>query len=141
MNNSKKFALAAILATGISGVAGGALADGHMAGLETAPQKLAHAVVIKSVTAEKDGWIAIHALKDGKPVVPGSIGHVYVKAGTTNNVYVPLMDDFEGDTVLAMLHVDDGEMGVYEFGADNTENDKPVVMDGKPVVAPIKIEK
>lgn len=140
MNFSKNLAMAALVAATVSGAAGTAFAEGNMTMLETAPQKLGHSVVIKSVTAEKDGWIAIHALKDGKPVVPGSIGHVFVKAGTTQNVYVPLSGEFEGDTVLAMLHVDDGKMGVYEFGADNTENDAPVVMDGKPVVAKIKIE-
>ena len=39
-----------------------------------------------------------------------------------------------------MLHVDDGELGVYEFGFTGVENDKPVVVDGKPLVMPISIE-
>lgn len=121
--------------------AGFAFADGHvMDGLKTAPQKLGHAIVVESVTAGQDGWVVIHALKDGKPVVPTSIGHTYVKAGTTENVHVALTEAVEGDKVIAMLHSDDGELGVYQFGADSTEFDKPVAFDGNVVVAPIAIE-
>jgi len=109
--------------------------------LDTAAQPLSHSVVVKSVTAAQDGWVVIHKVMDGKPVVPTSIGHTYVKAGTTTDVYVPLTDSYDGDTVIAMLHSDDGEPGVYQFGADGTDFDKPVAVDGNVVAAPIKIEK
>ncbi len=138
MNTKKKFAvsLAALAVT-----TGAAFAAAHAPnGLETQKQELSHAVVVKSVTAAADGWVVIHAMKDGKPVVPASIGHTYVKAGTTENVYVPLTGPYEGDKVIAMLHVDDGKMGVYEFGISGVANDKPVIVDGKPVVKPIAIE-
>ena len=81
MNATKKIiaTIAALTAT-----ASVALADGHVSNaLETAEQELSHAVVVKSVTAAADGWVVIHAIKDGKPVVPASIGHTYVKAGMT----------------------------------------------------------
>ncbi|MAM24110.1 MAG: hypothetical protein CML55_01835 [Rhodobacteraceae bacterium] len=95
--------------------------------------------MVESVTAAADGWVVIHAIKDGKPVVPASIGHTYVKAGMTENVYVPLTGEYDGDKVIAMLHVDDGEPGVYEFGPGSVANDKPVVVDGGPLVSPITI--
>ena len=138
MNATKKIiaTIAALTAT-----ASVAFADGHVSdALETAEQELGHAVVVNSVTAAADGWVVIHAIVDGNPVVPASIGHTYVKAGTTENVYVPLTGDYDGDTVIAMLHVDDGELGVYEFGPGSVANDNPVVIDGGPLVSPISID-
>ncbi|KAE9629286.1 DUF7282 domain-containing protein [Parasedimentitalea maritima] len=87
-----------------------------------------------SVKIASDGWLVIHAMKDGKPVVPASIGHVAVKAGKTKNVVVELSEPVAaGDTVLTMLHTDKGTIGEYEFpGADH-----PVMQDDKPVVKPL----
>ena len=56
------------------------------------------------------------------------------------NMYVALSEAVSDDKVIAMLHSDDGHLGVYEFGADSTEVDKPVAVDGNVVVAPIAIE-
>ena len=138
MNATKKVIATIAVLTATASVA---LADGHVSNaLETAEQELSHAVVVKSVPAAADGWVVIHAIKDGKPVVPASIGHTYVKAGMTENVYVPLTGDYDGDKVIAMLHVDDGELGVYEFGPGSVANDKPVVVDGGPLVSPISID-
>ena len=134
MNATKKVIATIAVLTATASVA---LADGHVSNaLETAEQELSHAVVVKSVTAAADGWVVIHAIKDGKPVVPASIGHTYVKAGMTENVYVPLTGDYDGDKVIAMLH----ELGVYEFGPGSVANDKPVVVDGGPLVSPISID-
>ena len=138
MNTTKKIiaTIAALTAT-----ASIAFADGHLSdALETAEQELSHAVVVKSVTAAADGWVVIHAIEDGKPIVPASIGYTYDKAATTENVYVALTGEYDGDTVIAMLHVDDGELGVYEFGPGSVTNDKPVVVDGGPLVSPISID-
>ena len=138
MNATKK-----IIATfaSVAVTASAAFAAAHATdALETAEQELSHAVVVKSVTAAADGWVVIHAIKDGKPVVPASIGHTYVKAGMTENVYVPLTGEYDGDKVIAMLHVDDGELGVYEFRPGSVANDKPVVVDGGPLVSPISID-
>lgn len=141
MNRFTKAALAATFAVGSLAAAGAAFAAGHMTNaLETAPQKSGMTVVVKSVTAAHDGWVVIHQIVDGKPVVPASIGHTFVKAGTTENVEVALSEAPASGAVLAMLHVDDGEMGTYEFGPNSVANDKPVVEDGKPVVSPIKLE-
>lgn len=131
----------ATLAVMLAASTGMAVAGSHSANtLDTAEQELSHSVVVKSVTAAADGFVVIHAMKDGKPVVPDSIGHTYIKAGTTKDVYVPLTGKYEGDTVIAMLHVDDGKMGVYEFGPGMVDTDKPVTADGGAVVSEIKID-
>lgn len=139
MNFIRKTAAASIVLS-LSAAAAIAASD-TASGLTAKEQKLGHSVVVKSVTAAKDGWVVIHATKDGKPVVPASIGHTYVKAGTTKNVYVPLTAELENNKVIAMLHVDDGELGVYQFGPGNVKSDKPVAVAGKVVVAPIAIDK
>jgi hypothetical protein len=100
------------------------------------PQTAGNTVTVSSVTIEKDGFLVVHAIKDGKPVVPGSLGNVAVKAGTTKNVVVELSEAVaSGDVVLTMLHMDDGMMGMYMFPSQ----DGPVMMGGKPVVATAKV--
>ena len=104
--------------------------------IKVGAQSAGKKVVVKSVSIAKDGFLVIHAMKDGKPVVPASLGHTRVTAGTTRNVVVELSEAIKpGDTVLTMLHTDDGEMGVYEF----PNGDAPVVVGGKPVVKPAKV--
>lgn len=100
------------------------------------PQSAGNTVTVGSVTIENDGFLVVHAIKDGKPVVPGSIGNVAVKAGTTENVVVELTEAMNsGDVVLTMLHMDDGMMGMYMF----PNQDPPVLMNGKPVMATAKV--
>jgi hypothetical protein len=101
------------------------------------PQPAGNSVTIASVKADSDGWLVIHEIKNGKPVVPESIGYVAVKAGTTENVEVKLNKDVAaGSKILTMLHVDKGATGAYEFPG----SDVPVMVDGKPVVKPMPIQ-
>lgn len=98
------------------------------------------ALVFPMVKIDKPGFLVIHAVKDGNPVVPGSLGSAYVGAGTTGDVMVklseaPMMDA----TYIAMLHEDSGEKGVYEFGEGMTEVDPPALKgDGTPYAVPVK---
>jgi hypothetical protein len=98
-------------------------------------------VTIENVDIPQDGFVVIHAATaEGKPVVPGSIGHTAVKAGSNQNVTVELTADVAaGAKLFAMLHGDTGTMGEYEFGAGSVDVDKPVVMDGKPVIKPFTV--
>ncbi len=100
------------------------------------PQSAGNSVTVDSVTIENDGWLVIHEIRNGRPVVPASLGYVAVKAGTTKNVVVSLSKDVAaGSKVLAMLHTDKGTAGTYEFpGADS-----PIKQGGKPVVKPMPI--
>jgi len=122
----------AILAVFPAALATFAAADEIM----TEMQPAGNTLTVASVNIQNDGWLVVHAMKDGAPVLPGIIGKVAVKAGTTKNVVVELTEATSaGDTVLTMLHVDAGAIGEYEFpGAD-----VPVVADGGPVVKPMKI--
>ena len=74
-----------------------------------------HNVVIDNAAAEGPAWIAIHADDNGSfgPV----IGTAHVPQGQISNFNVFIQDISSITPVLyAMLHVDDGEVGVYEFG-------------------------
>lgn len=75
-------------------------------------------VTVDSVYASQDGWMVIHADADGSP--GPVLGQTAVPAGMTENVIVILSETIYDDTTLwAMLHVDEGEVGLYEFpGAD-----------------------
>jgi len=85
---------------------------------------------IPYVLASVDGWIVIHSTAQGGPV----IGYAPVKAGLNEGVKVKIDDPKTiTDQVSAMLHIDAGTAGKYEFpGADGPVKDT----DGK-VIAPL----
>ena len=141
LTTATPFALAACSYLGMGGK------DDKMAMEMTTPmlsataQPAGNSVTIAEADIPEDGFLVIHAMKDGKPVVPGSIGHVAIKAGKNSDVTVPLTMMAEpGTQVLAMLHQDTGTKGVYEFGPGSTNVDLPVMKDGKPVVLPVTIK-
>jgi len=70
-------------------------------------------VTIASVTAVEDGWIVIHIEHDGKP--GPVIGHAAVKAGENKDVKVAVDESQATPKLFAMLHVDAGAIGTYEF--------------------------
>lgn len=99
------------------------------------------AVTIANVGMPSTGWVVLHAVKDGKPDVSGSIGHLYALAGPSENVVVPLNVAIQpGDQVAAMLHLDTGVVKVFEFAnGGNEPHDLPVLRDGKPVMTTITL--
>ncbi len=99
-------------------------------------------VTIDSVTMEQDGFVVIHeTTADGKPVAPGSIGHVAVKKGTANEVPIRLTKRVrKGAKLVAMLHVDTGRMGRYEFGPRSQAEDKPLMVGNAPVIKAFTIQ-
>ena len=112
-------------------------------GVSAADQSAAGPITVGEVVAEEDGFIVLHRTnEDGSPVVPASIGHAQVSAGTNTDVVVPL-DAGEtlaaGETLIAMLHVDTNGNGVYEFGPGSTDVDTPATKDGSPVVTPFTV--
>jgi hypothetical protein len=81
-------------------------------------------VVIASATSDGPGWIAIHIDNNGSP--GPVVGHAAVKDGLNTNVVVGIDPYRATPRLQAMLHVDKGQVGVYEFpGAD-----VPVVSGG-----------
>ena len=88
-------------------------------------------VTIASVTSDTDGWMVIHAQADGKP---GPIlGKAPVKSGENSSVNVEIDPAGATETLYAMLHVDAGSAGEFDFpGGD----DVPAKDAGGNVVTP-----
>lgn len=91
------------------------------------------AVLIPQVTSDSQGWIVIHADNGGSP--GPVIGYTGIAQGDNSEVLVEI--DLAGatETLFAMLHVDAGTAGEYEFPGD----DGPVSVDGQVVVKPFAI--
>lgn len=97
-------------------------------------------LTINNLNISEDGWVVIHRDNgSGGPVVPDIISvPKQVSAGESTDVTVQLKDGVnleDGETLWAMLHTDDGEIGMYEFDGSNgldmpiTETDGTPVMD------------
>lgn len=71
------------------------------------------AVIIDEVTAAQPGWIVIHISQDGAP--GPVIGYARVSAGQNLDVPVEIDLDRATSQLFAMLHVDEGYRGEYEF--------------------------
>jgi hypothetical protein len=97
---------------------------------------------IKEVKISENGFVVIHeTTADGKPVAPDSIGHAFVHRGENGNVAVRLSKPVKrGATLIAMLHRDTGQQGVYTFAPGNTAEDQPLMVKGAAVVVPFKIK-
>lgn len=86
-------------------------------------------VTIEKVVSNGSGWLVVHADKDG---APGPVlGHAPVADGENTDVVVELTAEGRTQTLYAMLHVDAGTVGTYEFPGP----DGPVSVNGA-VVAP-----
>lgn len=91
-------------------------------------------VTVARVVAFVPGWIVIHADADGKP---GPIlGYTAVKPGENMDVVVNVDEAKATSRLHAMLHVDRGEMGMFEFPGGP---DVPVKVGGKVVNVPFNV--
>jgi predicted lipoprotein with Yx(FWY)xxD motif len=71
-------------------------------------------VTIASVTSSGHGWVAIHSQgADGNP--GPEIGYTAVKSGINRNVVVNIDATKATPVLFAMLHIDAGILGKYEF--------------------------
>jgi predicted lipoprotein with Yx(FWY)xxD motif len=91
-------------------------------------------VTVDSVTAAEAGWLVIHADADGGP--GAVLGHAAVGAGTHQQVAVAIDGSGTTPTLYAMLHVDTGTAGEYDF----PDADPPVKVNDKVVVKPFQVE-
>lgn len=90
-------------------------------------------VTVDSTTAAQAGWMVIHADADGSP--GAVIGHAPVDQGSNENVTVEINLSQATPTLYAMLHVDGGEMGTYEF----PDGDPPATAGDQIVVQPFTV--
>lgn len=90
-------------------------------------------LTVSSVDLEgvDQGWIAVHTDVDGKP--GPTVGAVAVEQGTSSDVVVKLDETVPTGDYWPMLHVDDGEVGTYEF-PDVEGVDLPVLDGDMPVM-------
>lgn len=88
-------------------------------------------VTVEKVVSIGPGWIVIHAQADGKP---GPIlGYSQVTDGENRDAMVDVDASAATDTLYAMLHVDAGQVGTWEFPGGP---DSPVTV-GEQVVTPV----
>lgn len=86
-------------------------------------------VNIVRAIAPGPAWVVIHADADGRP--GPVIGHAALEEGENLDVVVEVDVDAVTPLLHAMIHVDEGEVGVYEFpGAD-----MPLTLDDDIVMA------
>lgn len=86
-------------------------------------------VTIAEATVAGPGWIVIHADAGGKP--GPVIGSAPLTEGVNSNVVVDIDSDAATPILHAMLHVDDGAVGTFEFPGP----DGPVKIDDAIVMA------
>ena len=94
-------------------------------------------VGIPAALLEEAGFVVIHADQDGAPGPVIGVSEP-LDAGQTRNIFIELDGDFIDQKVWAMLHVDTGEAGVYEFGTVEGA-DGPVRVNESVVVEPFDI--
>jgi plastocyanin len=85
-------------------------------------------VTIDEAALADGGWMVIHLDVDGNP--GPVIGFAPLEPGVNENVVVDIDVAQATPSLIAMLHVDDGNIGDYEF----PDADPPVLMDGEMVI-------
>lgn len=136
----KTFRIAALAATAAIAVTGAAKAD-HL-NIDTEGAMIEDgALVFPSVKIDKDGYVVIHAVEDGSPVIPASIGHTAVSAGTSENVSVEVEGGaMEGTDYVAMIHYETNDNGSYDFAEGMTDVDTPgMKADDTPYALPFSV--
>ena len=91
-------------------------------------------VTIEKVVADQPGWLVIHITTDGAP--GAVIGQAQVSEGSNEDVQVAIDLDQATSQLFAMLHLDAGTVGEYEFPGD----DVPVFVDEVIVNVPFQVE-
>lgn len=95
-------------------------------------------VTIDSAYSEGPGFVVIHI--DNGSGAPGPvIGFRWLNPGWNNNIKVAIDTTMATPTLFAMLHVDTGEVGTYEFGTVQGA-DGPVVKDGAPITPAFNVD-
>ena len=132
-----KMLITAVAVMALAGLAGTAFAAADPNQITVHDQDLSSGViVIDSVNAAQDGWIVIY--KNPNFTAGEIVGYAPVHQGANKDVKVTIDTAKVGDlpTLWAMLHVDSGLPGVFEWGyKGRTFNDTPVAQNGRPVVA------
>jgi len=85
--------------------------------------------------SKKPGWIVLHVNDQGNP--GKIIGYSSVSGGSNTNIVVNIDSSEATQKLFAMLHIDEGEIGIFEFpGVDAPERHE----EGGIVIVPLNIE-
>lgn len=138
----KKTITTSLIAIGLGLASAAAVAAEPMVDVMNQSASAQGVVTVPAVNLSENGFLVIHESNAmGKPVAPGSVGFVRLKAGEHKNVSVILQRPVKpGEKLFAMLHHDTGKMGVYEFGPGSTNVDQPVATNGSVVIKPFMIK-
>jgi plastocyanin len=90
-------------------------------------------VLVAEVVSDGPGWLVIHAQAEGKP--GPVLGYVSVMDGINRDVTVEIDVAAATETLYAMLHVDAGTIGSYEYPGP----DEPVQVGGQVIAQPFKV--
>lgn len=97
-------------------------------------------ITLPMVQIDKPGYLVIHAFDGDNPVIPASVGNVWLDAGENVDVTVRIDGNVMKDTkYLAMLHYETNGNKTYDFGSENTADDGPALTaDGDIYMTEIK---
>lgn len=135
-----KKSVAALAAVALLGIGGVAYADHLNIDVEGAMIE-GESIVFPSVKTDKAGYVVIHAVENGEPVLPSSIGHTAVPAGDSENVAVEIEGGAqEGTDYLAMIHYETNDNDTYDFAEGMTDVDTPGMRpDDTPYALPFTV--
>jgi hypothetical protein len=91
-----------------------------------------NAIRIKAAAVPVDSWVVVHSGDAEK--FGGVLGQAFLKAGTSTDILVEMSGNLSS-ILWPMLHIDNGQAGVYEFNGG--EIDAPVVLNGQIATFPI----
>ncbi len=102
-----------------------------------------HSVTIPSVESAVDGWLVIHNDDgSGNITLPGIIGKEQVNNGLSEDVEIALDNSVTvtpGQKLFPMLHIDNGDLGTYEFDGSASSYDPPEIFSNEPSPANIVV--
>jgi hypothetical protein len=94
-------------------------------------------ITVDSAYSDGPGYVVINA--DDEGAMGGVVGQAPLNAGWNSNIVVPVDSNLVTPTVYATLHVDDGEVGVFEYDGSEGGTDAAVEYEGVNVVAPFNV--
>ncbi len=90
-------------------------------------------VVIDKANIDDNGWVVIHEKQNGLP--GGVIGYTALLKGSSSKIKVTIDKTNLSPSLIAMLHYDRGQNGVFEFPG----NDGPVIRDQQVIMGEFNI--
>jgi plastocyanin len=91
-------------------------------------------VIIDELVIPVDGWIAIHSDENDEP--GEVVGVEALEAGRYMDVAVGIETDRATDILHAILHIDSGQVGVFEYPGP----DEPLAVEGGQVMDTFRVE-